>query len=71
MMDETPQPPDSSKRLALRPQEAAAALGIGTRKLWELTNRREIPCVRIGRCVRYPVTMLEAWLREHSEGGTR
>jgi len=58
-------------RLALRPREAAAALGIGTRLLWELTNRGEIPSVTLGRCRLYPVHLLSEWLREQAEGGQR
>lgn len=49
--------------LALRPREAAAALGIGQRLLWDLTAPRgSIPSVKIGCCVLYPVPMLQAWL---------
>lgn len=55
--------------LALRPRDAAAALGIGRRKLWELTNRGEIPCVRVGRSVIYPVCVIESWLAEKAKGG--
>lgn len=55
-------------RLALRPKEAAVALGIGERLLWELTNRGEIPSVKIGRCVTYPIAALQAWLNEQVEG---
>jgi len=63
--------PGEPIRLALRPKEAAEALGIGTRLLWELTNRGDIPCVRIGRCVTYPVDLLREWLARQSEGGGR
>jgi len=59
--------------LAVNMTTAAKLLGIGTRKLWELTNRGEIPHVRIGRSVRYPVEDLRAWLsqRTNGKGGTR
>lgn len=56
-------------RLALRPREAACALGIGIRLLWELTNRGEIPHVKAGRCTLYPVDQLAEWLRDRAEGG--
>ncbi len=49
-------------RLLLRPGEAAKALAISTRKLWELTNCGEIPCIRIGRAVRYAPADLQAWI---------
>ncbi len=57
--------------LALRPREAAAALGIGTRKLWELTASNSIPHVKLDRCVLYPVAELQRWLSERAEGGGR
>ncbi len=52
--------------LAMRPREAAKALGISPRLLWQLTHDGHIPCVRIGtgkrRTVLYPITDLMAWL---------
>ncbi len=50
--------------LALRPPEAAKALGIGVRKLWEITADRTsgIPHVRLGKVVVYPVRELADWL---------
>jgi excisionase family DNA binding protein len=61
---------EAGKRLGLRPKEAARALGIGERLLWELTNRGEIPHARLGRCVVYPVTELEKWLAAQAGGVT-
>lgn len=51
--------------LALRPKETARALGIGVRLLWTLTNRGEIPHVRLGRAVVYPVDALREYLANH------
>jgi hypothetical protein len=48
--------------LLLRPRDAACALAIIERKLWELTNLNLIPCVRIGRAVRYSPLDLQAWI---------
>ena len=56
-------------RLGLRAAEAAKALGIGQRLLWELTNRREIPHLRLGRAVIYPVDGLQAWLAQRGQTG--
>ena len=54
--------------LALRPREAARALGISTRLLWSLSSPRgPIPCKRIGgrgSCVLYRPADLDAWLRQ-------
>lgn len=48
--------------LLLRPAEAARFLAISPRKLWELTNCREVPAIRIGRALRYPTEDLRAWV---------
>ncbi len=48
--------------LALRPKDAARALGIGQRKLWQLTKAGAIPSVKVGTCTLYPVDELRAWL---------
>ena len=59
---------DLSTRLALRPKEAAAALGVCEKTLRALGS--EIPCVRTGGVVLYPVKALEEWLsrRAASQG---
>jgi excisionase family DNA binding protein len=48
--------------LLLKPREAAQALSISARTLWTLTRRGEVPCVRIGRAVRYAPADLRAWI---------
>lgn len=58
--------------LALRPREAAKALGISARTLWGLTAPRgPIPCLRIGhgkrQTVLYPVADLQVWLTREAE----
>ena len=58
--------PSPTPTLALRPRDAARAIGLGQRKLWSLTSPRgPIRCVRIGRAVRYPVASLEEFLAAH------
>jgi excisionase family DNA binding protein len=63
----------SVESLALRPREAAKALGISPRLLWQLTHDGHIPCVRVGsskhRSVLYPTAELQAWLSRQAEGG--
>ena len=60
-----------SSQLALRPREAAKALSISPRLLWQLTKDGRIPCVRVGsgkrRAVLYPVTELQGWLTRQAE----
>jgi excisionase family DNA binding protein len=59
--------------LALRPREAAKALGISPRLLWQLTHDGHVPCVRVGsgkrRTVLYPVAALQEWLTRQAEAG--
>ena len=56
----------NSSQMALRPKDAAKALGISTRHLWTLTAQGHIPCVRVGsgkrQLVLYPVEVLRVWL---------
>ena len=51
-------------RLLMTPTEAAQALAISPRKLWAMTNCGDIPCVRIGRSVRYDPADLQFWIEE-------
>jgi len=48
--------------LLLRPLEAAKALGISERKLWQMTKDGLIPFVPFGRSVRYAPADLQAWI---------
>jgi excisionase family DNA binding protein len=69
-------PTSVSSPLALRPRDAAKALGISPRLLWQLTKDGKIPCVRVGsgkrKTVLYPLADLQAWLTcqaKVTEGG--
>lgn len=59
--------------LALRARDAAKALGISPRSLWQLTHDGLIPCVRLGQgkrqTVLYPVVDLQAWLSRQAQAG--
>lgn len=58
--------------LALRPKDAAKALGIGQRLLWTLTHEGTIPHARMGsKAIVYPVDALRAWLAEEAAKGVR
>jgi excisionase family DNA binding protein len=57
--------------LALRPKDAAKALGIGQRKLWELTKAGDIPHVKVGTATLYPVDELRAWLKREAGKAVR
>lgn len=62
-------PTPKTPALLLDPPQAAAALSISERKLWELKADGEIPHLKIGSLVRYPVDGLKAWIAAQSKGG--
>lgn len=55
--------------LALRPREAAEALGVSERTLWDWTQRGDVPHVRRGKTILYPVDTLRKWLDEQATAG--
>lgn len=71
-MDDFPSVPGGippAPSLALRPDDAAAALGISRKFLYLLTKRGEIRAVKVGRAVLYPRVNLERWLADRSGAG--
>ena len=56
---------DENKDWADRPQ-AAAHLGITTRTLTHWQNRRLVPFYRVGRCIRFKLSELDAHLARNS-----
>jgi excisionase family DNA binding protein len=61
--------------LALRAKEAAKALGISPRHLWQLTKDGDIPCARIGsgkrQTVLYPAQTIQEWLESKTRSPSR
>jgi excisionase family DNA binding protein len=55
--------PEPPQRLTSR--EAARTLAVGERTLWGLTRRGQVPCVRIGRAVRYDRRDLRDFIERH------
>ena len=55
--------------LAMRPREAAKALGISERLLWDWTNKGVVPHVRLGKAILYPVDSLREWLKREAKQG--
>ncbi|VTS03375.1 helix-turn-helix domain-containing protein [Tuwongella immobilis] len=62
MLTKSQQPPTV---LALRAPEAAQAIGISERMLWDLTDR--IPHVKVGRCIVFPIKELQEWLSQNAQ----
>ena len=53
--------------LAMRTRDAAKALSISDRLLWEWTNKGVVPHVRLGTAVLYPVDSLREWLQKQAK----
>ena len=58
------------RKILLTVTEAAETLSISPRKLWGMTASGEIPHIRLGRSVRYPVADLQRWIDARREGGS-
>jgi excisionase family DNA binding protein len=66
----------TAPRLLLTVREAAAALSVSPRMLWELTARGEIAALRIpgrgkARSIRYAVEDLQQWIQAQKEAAQR
>ena len=48
--------------LLLTAKQAAECLALSPRKLWSLTAGGDVPCVRIGRALRYSRDDLRGWI---------
>ena len=63
------------RKLLLTPVEAAEALSMSPRTLWTLTHDEDIPpedripCIKIGRLVRYDPAALQRWIEKKGEAG--
>jgi excisionase family DNA binding protein len=52
----------TAQRQALRAKEAAKAIGISERTLWDWTRDHGVPHFRIGNTVVYPLKQLDEWM---------
>jgi excisionase family DNA binding protein len=64
---------DRLPSLLVRPDEAAKLLAVSPRTLWSLTHAGVVPCVRLGKSVRYSMDTLRAIIvqrenQHHSRG---
>jgi excisionase family DNA binding protein len=55
-------------KLLVTPSEAAALLGVGRTRIYDLIARRIIPSVRIGRSLRVPADALQKWVAGQIQG---
>jgi excisionase family DNA binding protein len=55
-------------RLALTPEEAAQAIGIGRTKIYELLANGRIRSVKVGRRLVVPMSAIDAFLAGNNDG---
>ena len=48
----------------LRPEDAAALLAVKTSWIYDAVQTGRLPCLRVGRHIRFTRAMLEEWLAE-------
>ncbi len=62
-------PPPTEPLITRR--EAAAIIGVAeqTLALWQSTGRYSLPCIKVGRLVRYRRADLERWLESRTTNG--
>jgi excisionase family DNA binding protein len=60
------QQPDTTARSLdgplLRPEQAAALLAVKTSWIYDAVRAGNLPCIRVGRHIRFTRAMLEEWL---------
>jgi excisionase family DNA binding protein len=49
-------------------REAAAHLGVGRNRVYELVARGQLPHLRIGKTIRIPTQPLAEWISARTEG---
>ena len=55
-------------KLLLSIRELAKVLGVCERTIFTLTQENQLPHLRIGRCVKYPVSEIEKWIEAQTQG---
>ena len=51
------------EKLLLKPEEAAALIGVGRSKMYAMLARGELAAVRVGKCLRIPPRALHEWVQ--------
>jgi excisionase family DNA binding protein len=53
----------------LRGEEVVALTGYSRGKVYAMAAAGEIPCLRHGRSVRFPLSALLKWIKQNTQGG--
>ncbi len=67
-------PPHTTMSLAeplLKADQAAALLSVKTSWIYEAVRAGALPCIRVGRHIRFTRPLLEEWLATRADGGRR
>jgi excisionase family DNA binding protein len=59
-----PRPPRSLDGPLLRPEDAACLLAVKPSWIYEAVRTGSLPCIRVGRHIRFTRAMLEEWLHQ-------
>jgi excisionase family DNA binding protein len=51
----------------LRPEDAARRLAVKPSWVYEAVRTRRLPCIRVGRHIRFTQQLLEQWLEENTD----
>lgn len=58
------------ERLTMSVAEAAAELGVSTKKMYDVVHRRDFPTVKIGTRIRVSREGLREWVRNNEQNRT-
>jgi excisionase family DNA binding protein len=61
--------PVAGEAFLMTPRQTAQRLAISERHLFALTHSGQLPCVRVGKCVRYSVETIRNWVRSLESAG--
>jgi excisionase family DNA binding protein len=56
------------EKMLLKPEEVQKVLCIGRSKVYEMLATGELPCIRVGRCIRVSKASLDKWIECHETG---
>jgi len=60
---------DERDGVALTLREIARRLHVSERTAWTWAKRGMLPCVKIGKSLRFPLKLVEQWLEQLARGG--
>jgi excisionase family DNA binding protein len=63
-LDSGPSPPPALSEPLLTPHEAAALLAVRVSRIYDAVRGGRLPCVRVGRHVRFLRSDLERWIAD-------